>query len=199
MNDQNNKSKENNPFTKDPFSVDVWERAYKNVGRPFEKRAFDSATQEKKSEALAFRVKATPNDTNNTAAIQKKQGGKEEAQKSKASKATVTSVSSGTTVVSPKRTTPVTKQMQKPPYDYMPGDNQPKSSAAQDQSDTPKSFLEMLENAFDEGNILDMLKNAPNLIRNAFGKRNNSDQAPFNTTWIWIVAIVIMLILFGNA
>lgn len=198
MNDQNNKSKENNPFTKDPFSVDVWEQAYKNVGRPFEKVAFDSSAQEKKSEASPFQVKATPNDNGHTTAAQKKQDGKEESQKPKSSKVTLASVSSDTTVVLPHRTTPAPQQMQKPPYDYIPKENQQKSSATQGQSDTPKSFLEMLENAFEEGNILDMLKNAPNLIRNAFGKRNNSDQAPFNTTWIWIVALIIMLILFGN-
>ena len=34
------------PFDKDPFSVDVWERAYKNVGKPFEKIAVDSKVGE---------------------------------------------------------------------------------------------------------------------------------------------------------
>ena len=34
------------PFDKDPFSVDVWERAYKNVGKPFEKSAVDSKVGE---------------------------------------------------------------------------------------------------------------------------------------------------------
>lgn len=199
MNDQNNKSKENHPFTKDPFSVDVWERAYKNVGRPFEKRAFDSSTQEAKSEAPPFQAKATPNDNGHITVAQKKQDGKDRAQKPKSSKVTLTSVSSDATVAPPHRTTPAPQQIQKPSFDYIPKENQQKSSAPQDQSDTPKSFLEMLENAFEEGDVLDMLKNAPNLIRNAFGKKNNRDQASSNTPWIWIVALIIILILFGNA
>lgn len=42
----NKKSEQTTPFNKDPFSVDVWERAYKNVGRPF-------ASAEKKEDNTA--------------------------------------------------------------------------------------------------------------------------------------------------
>ena len=42
MSESKNNKNENSPFTQKPFSSDVWERAYKNVGRPFEKQAFET-------------------------------------------------------------------------------------------------------------------------------------------------------------
>ncbi len=41
MSEPRNNKNENSPFGQEPFSVDVWERTYKNVGRPFEGKAFD--------------------------------------------------------------------------------------------------------------------------------------------------------------
>lgn len=43
MSELKNNKNETDPFSQEPFSVDVWERAYKNVGRPFEVKAFDDA------------------------------------------------------------------------------------------------------------------------------------------------------------
>lgn len=43
MSELKNNKNEADPFSQEPFSVDVWERAYKNVGRPFEAKAFDDA------------------------------------------------------------------------------------------------------------------------------------------------------------
>lgn len=46
MKDEKNIKNESTPFDNDPFSVDVWERAYKNVGRPFEKMPFNNTANE---------------------------------------------------------------------------------------------------------------------------------------------------------
>jgi hypothetical protein len=45
MSESKNNKNENSPFTQKPFSSDVWEQAYKNVGRPFEKKAFDNVAK----------------------------------------------------------------------------------------------------------------------------------------------------------
>lgn len=196
MNDQKNTNKENNPFNEDPFSVDVWERAYKNVGRPFEKAAFDSSKQKEEIEDIPFQIKNTIKDTMPKERVQKNQSTKEGSTKQQSSKVTLTNVSSGETVAPPKRTT--TQQSQKPSYNYTPKENQQRSSAQKGENDQPISFLEMLENAFEEGSISDMLKNIPNLVRNAFSKAKSNEQSPFSMMWIVIVIFIFLLMLFGN-
>lgn len=51
MKDEKNIKNESTPFDHDPFSVDVWERAYKNVGRPFAQMPFNHTADESKNKA----------------------------------------------------------------------------------------------------------------------------------------------------
>ena len=79
----------NNPFPNKPFSEDVWERAYKNVGRPF-------ASMDSKKESVTVQM-STPSPApqkNNTILVSKSTAN--------AKKQTKASSPSYTTVASPK-------------------------------------------------------------------------------------------------
>ena len=211
MNDKNNTNKENSPFFEEPFSVDVWERAYKNVGKPFEKKAFDSSSQDIESEISSQKEATATNNTNRKESLQKTKSKKEVSQKPAPSKSLGAYISTKASVTPAERPTYEPQPTQRSHYDYTPNENKRESPADQKRDNKNTDFFEMFErafeqgtildmikNAFAEGTVLDMLKNIPNLVRNAFGKRKSNEQSPFSMMWIVIAIFIILLALFGN-
>lgn len=190
MNDSNNK-KEASPFNQDPFSVDVWERAYKNVGRPFEKKAFESF-QDENSEVnispLPTKNLSNDKEANKKLLEAKKKELQERLEKRKAEEA---AKSARPTVTPPGQL--YSYGNQKTAYTYSPKQN----SDTEEQKNESFDFFEMIENVFD-GDVADVFKNISNLVKNSFGGNGKKKGNP--TGWIWIAAVILFIIfgLLGN-
>ena len=186
MNDSNNK-KEASPFNQDPFSVDVWERAYKNVGRPFEKKAFESS-QDENSEVnkspLPTKNLSDDKEANKKLLEAKKKELRERLEKRKAEEE---SKSAKPTVTPPGQWSSYGNQKTSSTYASKP------NSAGEERNNESFDFFEMIENVFD-GDVADVFKNISNLVKNSFGENGKKKGNP--TGWIWIVA-VILFIIFG--
>lgn len=208
MNDKNNTNKENSPFSEEPFSIDVWELAYKNVGKPFEKKAFSSSSQETENEISSPEEATNTNNSSHKEALQKQKDKKEAPPKLKSSKSLGIYISTEASVTPAKRPAYKPQPTQMSHYDYTPNENKRESHADQKKDNKNTDFFEMFERAFEEGTILDMIKNAfaegtvldmlknvPNLIKNAFGKNRNDERKPSNAIWMALLIFILIIIM----
>lgn len=188
MNDLENKNKDNSPFQSDPFSVDVWERAYKNVGRPFENAVFDSTPNldsTKSSTPLPTKDLTSSKVTGTAQAPKKKDTeGYRAAERSKASQ--------------PRSTPTVTPPTYSASSNQRPDSTQQnyhintQSSSGQKKDDKPTDFFDMLENAFN-GDVSDALKNVGNLVKNSFGDSKKHAYMATNAALVIIVFVIILI------
>lgn len=178
MKDEKNINNESTPFSSDPFSVDVWERAYKNAGRPFGKQAFD----EKEDTA---NKKNIPLSTKNFAESKKNR------QQSEAISSTTTKRSENNkseelqspTVISP---TPDLSTSKSYIHNF-------ESDLQSENSDKPVSFMEMIENAFD-GDLTDIPGKIKEMIKNSFGEKKIFGVELSKIIWP-IIAFIVFIIL----
>ena len=188
MNDLENKNKDTSPFQGDPFSVDVWERAYKNVGRPFENTGFDSAPDldNSKSSTPIPTKDLTSSKAVGTAQAPKKKDmeGYRAAERSRASQPTST-----LTVTPPTYSAP---SHQAPNSTHQKHHINTQSSSKQKEDDKPTDFFNMLENAFN-GDISDALKNVGNLVKNSFGNSKKHAYMATNAALVIIVFVIILI------
>ena len=177
MNDLDNKKKDDIPFQSDPFSVDVWERAYKNVGRPFEKKAFDSISASVDTSNLPTKVLTSQNATGKAPAQKKRDmEGYRAAERSRAS------MPKSTPTVTPP--TPTPQKSYTSTQSYQPG---------QSDSSKPTNFFQMIENAF-SGDVSNSFKNIGELFSNSFGDFQNKKPKPINV-FLAVIFFLFLLIL----
>ena len=185
-----NDSKNNNtsqPFTETPFSVDVWERAYQNVGRPFEKKPFDSgATPVDTQNADSLPKKVISDDEARKAALKEK---KEALKKRQAEKATQRSSEASPSITPPKgslASQPSPEKIYTTAY------------ASDENYEGQKGFFEILEDIFD-GDISDVKNKIKDIIKNPNVK--NSDAFSTLKTIVGVIALILFIILitFGAA
>ena len=176
MSDNKNPKNENAPFGEKPFSIDVWEQAYKNVGRPFAKAPFEIApTESAKS--------ATP--TNGHSGIKLERSTQSQSATNPSRPATKPTVTPSTRLQSPV----IDRYYTKSAYDQKP---EASSSGAYipDEEKEIKSISQLLDEGLD-GSIPDIIRQ----IKEALGiKSNKSRGKPSNIIW-FIIAIIFMIIM----
>lgn len=188
MNDPENKKKDSSTFQDEPFSVDVWERAYKNVGRPFDKDPFDSLSAYKDSSTDALPTKVvTPQKTIGKAPEQKKK----ELEGYRAAERNRASVSKSTPTVTPPSYSSPSPQRQAytPQKSYT---NTWGTSPKQDEDNAPTNFFQMIESAFSK-DISDSFNNIGDLIKNSFGDSKKKKQKSINPFLAFILFIIFLI------
>ena len=174
MSDNKNPKNENAPFSEKPFSVDVWEQAYKNVGRPFAKAPFEIApTESAKS--------TTP--TNGYSGIKLERPTQSSTKPSRP--ATKPTVTPSTRLQSPV----VDRYYTKSAYDQKP-EVSSLDAYIPDKEEEIKGIFQLLDEGVD-GSIPDIIRQ----IKEALGiKTNKSRGKPSNIIW-FIIAIIFMIIM----
>ena len=176
MSDNKNVKNESQPFSQKPFSVDVWERAYQNVGRPFANKPFEATTEAPE--------KAEPSNEYSSIKLERPAPSKSKPKTSApAAKPAIT------VTPSEKLQTPVEKTYTVEGY----GQNSDALSSRTyitDSAEEPKSIVQMLESGID-GSLSDIIGQ----IKEALGIKTGEKKAtPASIIW-FIIAVIFMIIM----
>ncbi len=190
MKDEKNTKNASAPFNGDPFSVDVWERAYKNAGRPFEKKAFDFATAEDASDA---EVSLSGNDAKADAEAHRKISPQKDNKTGKnlsSSYKAPTSRSVGKpTVDMPSYKVASNSSPSAQQETYIQKSDVTKATNRENEEDEPENVLDMIENAID-GFFSDPLGK----IKEFFHSEKMGSKGIMNIIWV-VIAIIFFAII----
>ena len=174
MKDEKNTKNESAPFSNDPFSVDVWERAYKNVGRPFEKQTFAENEDTEDKNNISSSTKNPAESKKN-----RQQIGVASSTPTKRSENNNPEKSQSPTVILSHSAT----------ESYL---RNSESNLQAESSNNPIGFMEMIENAFD-GDFTDIPGKIKEMIKNSFGEKKISGAELSKIIWP-IIAFIVFII-----
>lgn len=177
MSDNKNVNNESQPFSQKPFSVDVWERAYQNVGRPFAKKPFETAPEDDAK-------KSAPSNGYSSIKLERPAQSKSNTKPARpASKPTITVTPSS------RLQTPVDSAYSQKSYEQKPEASSTRTYIT-DSAEEPKGIVQMLENGLD-GSLSDIIGQ----IKEAIGIKTGEKKAlPGSIMW-FIIAIIFMIIM----